>query len=167
MASWSIQPFVHNRHEQKMGGGAVPLLMLSGTHLIQCGLGRGLPPFPYFMLQWWSCSQDQLQSCWVDNLGRTSVCIWYWILTLRSACPYNRGSAAHYMHARFCCCCYTEGNARFGQLYIKNRLAALIEMHLGCGLRWAEGSMYYVGCTWVKPGEYDWSVHMWKRCGLM
>jgi len=37
---------------------------------------------------------------------------------------------------------------------------------LGCGLWRAEGSMYYVGCTLAPPGEYHWTVHVWRRCGL-
>jgi len=23
------------------------------------------------------------------------------------------------------------------------------------------------GCTLAPPGEYDWTVHVWQRCGLM
>ena len=46
VASWSIQPFGHNRHGQKIGG----LCPLSGDgelgpHLTQWRLGRGLPPY--------------------------------------------------------------------------------------------------------------------------
>jgi len=27
--------------------------------------------------------------------------------------------------------------------------------------------MYKMGCTLAQPGEYDCTVHMWRRCGLM
>jgi len=37
---------------------------------------------------------------------------------------------------------------------------------LGCGLWRAQGSMHYVGCTLAPPGEYHWTVHVWRRCGL-
>ena len=47
VASWSIQPFGHNRHGPKIAvcaglffwGGEL------GSHLTLCGLGRGLPPY--------------------------------------------------------------------------------------------------------------------------
>ena len=42
MASWSIEPFDHNRYGPKIGG--VPFGEVDrGPHLIQCGQGRGLP----------------------------------------------------------------------------------------------------------------------------
>ena len=36
--------------------------------------------------------------------------------------------------------------------------------HLGCGLGWVQGSME---CTVAPPGEYDWTVSVRQRCGLM
>jgi len=43
VASWSIQPFGHNKHGPKIGG--VPFLgeRELGPHLAKCGLGLGLP----------------------------------------------------------------------------------------------------------------------------
>ena len=43
-ASWSIQPFGHNRHGSKIGGCCAPMGEL-GPHLTQYGQGRGLPPY--------------------------------------------------------------------------------------------------------------------------
>ena len=44
MASWSIQPFGHNSHGPKIRGMLCPFFGGGlGLHLIQCGLGRGLP----------------------------------------------------------------------------------------------------------------------------
>ena len=44
--SWDVPPFGYNRHEPKRWGAAVPLLGGElGSHLTQCGLGRGLPPY--------------------------------------------------------------------------------------------------------------------------
>jgi len=37
-----------------------------------------------------------------------------------------------------------------------------------CGLRWAQGTMYYtcrLGCTLALPGEYGWTVRVLRRCG--
>jgi len=46
VAPWSIQPFGHNKHVPKSGGGAVRLFMAElGPHLAQCGLGQGLLPY--------------------------------------------------------------------------------------------------------------------------
>jgi len=43
VASWSIQPFGHNRHGLKIGG-LCPLFGRElGPHLIECGQRRGLP----------------------------------------------------------------------------------------------------------------------------
>jgi len=39
VASWSIQPFSHNRHRPKIGG-AVPLWWELGPHLTQCRLAK-------------------------------------------------------------------------------------------------------------------------------
>jgi len=39
--------------------------------------------------------------------------------------------------------------------------------HLGFRLGWAQGSMCWVGCTLVPPGEYHWKVHVQWRCGLL
>ena len=51
VASWPIKPFGHNRHGRKLGA----VLLLGeldtapfgelGPRVIQCGLGRGLPPY--------------------------------------------------------------------------------------------------------------------------
>jgi len=51
VASWSNQPFGHNRHGPKIGGCA-PLGRVRelGPHLTQSGLGRGLPS--YQMASW-------------------------------------------------------------------------------------------------------------------
>jgi len=46
VASWSIQPFGHNRHQPKMGGCAPFGEGELGPHLTQCGRGQGLPPCP-------------------------------------------------------------------------------------------------------------------------
>ena len=46
VASWSIQPFGHNRHGPKSAGAAVPPFLRGGElgrHLTQCRLDRGLP----------------------------------------------------------------------------------------------------------------------------
>ena len=57
VASSSIQLFGHNRHGPKMGSAVPPFWGELGPHLtqcrlgeldtnlIQCGLGRGLPPY--------------------------------------------------------------------------------------------------------------------------
>jgi len=51
MASWSIQPFGHNIHGPKFGVGCCappPFLggrWMLGSHLTQCCLDRGLPPY--------------------------------------------------------------------------------------------------------------------------
>ena len=45
VASWSIQPFGHNRHGLKTGGCVLFLGVGLGPHLTQCRLGRGLPPY--------------------------------------------------------------------------------------------------------------------------
>jgi len=36
--------------------------------------------------------------------------------------------------------------------------------HLGCGLRWGEGSM---GCTLAPSGKYGWTLCVWRRCKLV
>ena len=57
---------------------------------------------------------------------------------------------------------------------VQKRFIRLIR-HLGCGLRWAEGSKSSPGgskvLSWegtlAPPGEYNWTVHLRRRCGLM
>jgi len=45
VASWSIQPYGHNRHGPKIWWRCAPLGEGElGPHLTQCGQGRGLPP---------------------------------------------------------------------------------------------------------------------------
>jgi len=40
------RPFGHNRHGPKSGGASVPLSVgVAGSHLTQCGMGQGLPPY--------------------------------------------------------------------------------------------------------------------------
>ena len=38
---------------------------------------------------------------------------------------------------------------------------------LGCGLGWARGTKYYIGCTLTQPGEYEWTVRVRLRCDLV
>ena len=45
VASWSIQPFGHNRHGPKIGGLSPILEEGVGHHPTQSGLGWGLPPY--------------------------------------------------------------------------------------------------------------------------
>jgi len=45
VASWSIQPFGHNRHGPKIGGCSPLREGDLGPHLTQCGRGRGLSPY--------------------------------------------------------------------------------------------------------------------------
>jgi len=47
--------------------------------------------------------------------------------------------------------------------------AELTEMsfRIGCGVRWDQGSMYYMGYTLAPPGEYNRIVHVRRRCGHM
>ena len=42
-SSWDERPFGHNRHGLKRGGLLCPYRGRAGSHLTQCGLGRGLP----------------------------------------------------------------------------------------------------------------------------
>jgi len=39
--------------------------------------------------------------------------------------------------------------------------------HLGWGLGWAQGTMYYVGCSLMPPSEYHWTVHVRRQCCLL
>jgi len=43
VASWSIQPFGHNKHGPKIGGCATFVWGELGPQLTQCGRGRGPP----------------------------------------------------------------------------------------------------------------------------
>jgi len=47
MASWSMQPFVHNRHMGRKLGGSAPFLgrEVMGAHLTHSRLRRGVPPY--------------------------------------------------------------------------------------------------------------------------
>jgi len=83
VASWSIQPFDHNRHGLKIGKAAMPPFLRwgeLGPHLIQCGLGRGL----YLHTKWHSNPSNRLATIrqrhkqdrqtdrqWSDTKGRT------------------------------------------------------------------------------------------------
>jgi len=40
-----------------------------------------------------------------------------------------------------------------------------IQVELGLG--WAQGNMYYVGCTLASPVEYHCAIHVRRRCGLL
>ena len=45
-----------------------------------------------------------------------------------------------------------------------------LRWRLGCELRWAQGSMYWMrctNCTLQPPGEYNQTIHVWWRCGLI
>ena len=44
-SNWDGRPFDHNRHGWKEWGLLYPFWGELGPHLIQCGLGRGLPPY--------------------------------------------------------------------------------------------------------------------------
>ena len=47
-----MQPFGHNKHwAEKWGGGCACPFLCGGTgpHLTQCGLGRGLPPYKWYL----------------------------------------------------------------------------------------------------------------------
>jgi len=37
---------------------------------------------------------------------------------------------------------------------------------LGCGLGWAEGNICYMVCSLALRLEYDWTAHVWRRCGF-
>ena len=37
---------------------------------------------------------------------------------------------------------------------------------LGCGLGWVQLACSRWGCTLAPPGEYDWTVHVRRRCAL-
>jgi len=46
-------------------------------------------------------------------------------------------------------------------------MAELIQMPLGCGLRWPKEVRIRWGCTLAPPHEYNWSIHLRRWCGLM
>jgi len=69
VASWSIQPFGHNRHGPKIGGrGAVPFR--GKLNLTQCGRDRGLPPCQVssWSIQLFGHNTPTLQ---IDRTGQT------------------------------------------------------------------------------------------------
>jgi len=72
VASWSIQPFGHNRHGPKIGRGCVRLGEL-GPHLTQCRLGWRLP---WYQVASWS----------IQPLDTTDMGTWAenWVL-----CPFG------------------------------------------------------------------------------
>ena len=65
VASWSMQPFGHNRYGPKIGEGEL------GPHLTQCGQGRGLPVCQVlFDHSAWMLQTDRTEQR-SDSIGRT------------------------------------------------------------------------------------------------
>ena len=86
VASWSFQPFGHNRHGPKIRG-VVPLLQGGGLgpHLTECGLGQGLPPFQvaFWSIQPFSHNRRGLKieglcPFWGLGAGSPSNTMWPW-----------------------------------------------------------------------------------------
>ena len=92
VASWSIQPFGHNRHGPKIGG-LCPFWGELGPHLTQCGWGRGRPPYqvaswilihPTIWPQYTNVT-DRQRSDSIDQTVLQTVAQKLWLLVIQTA----------------------------------------------------------------------------------